>query len=338
MSRDSALWIGGVSHFTYIIFKTISLMHISQLEKYMTEDFLNNAFELMGEESIVSIKVIKNKFTGEPAPYGFVHFDSDAAALMVMHKLNNKIIPHSQPPVRFQLNHASAKHSQRQFTDREYSIWVSDLPLDITDEEFSKAFSSRFESLKTAKLFKEEGKVYGFVRFRDLNDQRDALIHMNGFYGLGKKPIKVTLAIPKRSLAEATNKINTTYSDMYESYWSDPGALANYGEFQSSGRAILVSSNAAANSTDFDFFDNGDSEDEDRDAKDEERLIDHSAPINVDAMNTEFISRSTEVWDQMEADRWIYNLENEHGILPDIKRKKKSTFQTIEIDEEEEDT
>ena len=35
-------------------------MHISQLEKYMTEDFLNNAFELMGEESIVSIKVIKN--------------------------------------------------------------------------------------------------------------------------------------------------------------------------------------------------------------------------------------------------------------------------------------
>ena len=63
-----------------------------------------------------------------------------------------------------------------------------------------------------------------------------------------------------------------------------------------------------------------------------------STPINVDAMNTEFISRSTEVWDQMEADRWIYNLENEHGILPDIKRKKKSTFQTIEIDEEEEDT
>ena len=58
----------------------------------MTEDFLNNAFELMGEESIVSIKVIKNKFTGEPAPYGFVHFDSDAAALMAMHKLNNKII------------------------------------------------------------------------------------------------------------------------------------------------------------------------------------------------------------------------------------------------------
>ena len=110
-----------------------------------------------------------------------------------------------------------------------------------------------------------------------------------------------------------------------------------YIALQSSGRAILVSSNAAANSTDFDFFDNDDSEDEDKDARDEERLIDHSAPINVDAMNTEFINRSTEVWDQMEADRWIYNLDNEHGILPDIKRKKKPNFQTIEIDEDDED-
>ena len=46
MARDSSLWMGGV-------------------EKYMTEDFLQNAFSLMGEEeALKSIKVIKNKFTG----------------------------------------------------------------------------------------------------------------------------------------------------------------------------------------------------------------------------------------------------------------------------------
>ena len=72
MARDSSLWMGGV-------------------EKYMTEEFLNNAFSLMGEEETVkSIKVIKNKFTGERAPYAYIHFDSDAAALMAMHKLNNR--------------------------------------------------------------------------------------------------------------------------------------------------------------------------------------------------------------------------------------------------------
>lgn len=273
----------------------------------------------MGEDSITSIKVIKNKFTGEPASYGFIHFDSDAAALMAMHKLNNKMIPHSQPPVRFQLNHASAKQSGSHYTDREYSIWVSELASDVTEAEFSKTFSSRFDSLKTAKLFKEkDGKVYGFVRFKDMNDQRDALIHMNGFYGLGKKPIKVALAIPKRSLAEATNKITTTYSDMYESYWTDHQAMSNYGAFQdSNNRApILVSSAATTTANDWDIFD----EDAD-DEKDEERLIDHSTPINVDAMNTEYINKSNEVWDAMESDRWIYNLDNDVGILPDFKKK-----------------
>ena len=77
------------------------------------------------------------------------------------------MIPSSQPPARFQLSHASDKvNAGNQYAEREYSIWVSDLPEDITEDEFHKAFSSRFDSLKTAKLFKEkDNKVYGFVRF-----------------------------------------------------------------------------------------------------------------------------------------------------------------------------
>ena len=71
--------------------------------------------------------------------------------------------------------------------------------------------------------------MFFFPFFPDLHDQRDALIHMNGFYGLGPKPIRVALAIPKRSLAEATNKIASAYSDMYESY---EGASMNYGSYQ----------------------------------------------------------------------------------------------------------
>ena len=95
MSGENALWIGG-------------------LEKYMNEEFLKEAFRLMGEDSVESVEIIKNKFTRIQTSYGFIHFDSDTAAMMVMHKLNNKIIPHSQPPVRFQLNHASAKLNNAQ--------------------------------------------------------------------------------------------------------------------------------------------------------------------------------------------------------------------------------
>ena len=82
MSREGALWIGG-------------------LETYMDEDFLMKCLNTMGEHSILSIKVIKNKFTGGAAGYGFINFISDNVALTCMHKLNGKIIPGTQPPVRY---------------------------------------------------------------------------------------------------------------------------------------------------------------------------------------------------------------------------------------------
>jgi len=57
MTRVGALWIGG-------------------LEPYMNEEFLSSAMMQLGQDGVVSIKVMTNKFTGEPAGYGFINFDS----------------------------------------------------------------------------------------------------------------------------------------------------------------------------------------------------------------------------------------------------------------------
>ena len=57
MTRGGALWIGG-------------------LEPYMNEEFLSSAMMQLGQDGVVSIKVMTNKFTGEPAGYGFINFDS----------------------------------------------------------------------------------------------------------------------------------------------------------------------------------------------------------------------------------------------------------------------
>ena len=67
MTRVGALWIGG-------------------LEPYMDENFLNAAMMALQQDGVVSIKVMTNKFTGEPAGYGFINFDSDQTAIIAMHR------------------------------------------------------------------------------------------------------------------------------------------------------------------------------------------------------------------------------------------------------------
>ena len=80
---------------SYFYFSNIA--HFSQLENYMDEGFLKSGLEQMGEMNVLSIKVMKNKITGEPASYGFVNFDNDHHALIAMHRLNGKVIPNSNP-------------------------------------------------------------------------------------------------------------------------------------------------------------------------------------------------------------------------------------------------
>ena len=62
----------------------------------MTEDFLMRSFELMGEKP-EAIKVMRNKHTGLPAGFGFCQFRDEKQAMEILHKLNGKIIPYSQP-------------------------------------------------------------------------------------------------------------------------------------------------------------------------------------------------------------------------------------------------
>lgn len=62
----------------------------------MTESFIMNAFHKMNEQP-QTVKVMRNRYTGEPAGYCFVHFPTDEMALDAMHKLNGKAIPGSNP-------------------------------------------------------------------------------------------------------------------------------------------------------------------------------------------------------------------------------------------------
>ena len=69
-SREGILWIGG-------------------LEPYMSEQFIRNALSLMGEDdALTKVKLIRNKYTGERASYGFLQVYSLAQQCFI-HFLDN---------------------------------------------------------------------------------------------------------------------------------------------------------------------------------------------------------------------------------------------------------
>lgn len=116
----------------------------------MTESFIMAAFQKMGEHP-QNVKVIRNKYTGEPAGYCFVHFNTDEEAIDAMHKLNGKPIPGTNPVIRFRLNSASRESKANAQSERDYSLWVGDLSSDVDDYSLYRAFSLKYSSIKAAK-------------------------------------------------------------------------------------------------------------------------------------------------------------------------------------------
>lgn len=80
-------------------------------------------------------------------------FPDDFSALTAMHKLNNKMVPSSQPPVKFRLNHTSL--GGKQAMEKDYSLWIGDLSPDVDDYTLYKGFASRYPSVRLAKGIKD---------------------------------------------------------------------------------------------------------------------------------------------------------------------------------------
>lgn len=173
----------------------------------MTENFIIAAFLKMGENP-QTVRLMRNKYTGEPAGYCFVNFQSDEQAIDAMHKLNGKPIPGTNPIVRFRLNSAS-NSSKLPGNEREFSVWVGDLSSDVDDYNLYRVFSNKYASIKTAKVILDSSgfsKGYGFVRFGLEEEQKAALYEMNGYIGLGTKPLKICNAVPKPKGAAGSGK------------------------------------------------------------------------------------------------------------------------------------
>lgn len=165
----------------------------------MDETYLNNCFAHTGE--VFSVKVICNKQTGQSEGYGFVEFYSHATADKILQNYNGAIMPNTDLP--FRLNWATfSSNDRRPDTGSDLSIFVGDLAADVTDAMLQETFSSRYASVKGAKVVIDSNsgrsKGYGFVRFSDENERTRAMTEMNGIY-CSSRPMRIGVATPKKA-------------------------------------------------------------------------------------------------------------------------------------------
>lgn len=76
-NRQTSLWMG-------------------DLDPYMDEDFIKQAFSAMGE-SPFGVKIITHRTTGGSAGYCFVELADEASVDRCVQRLNGKLVPGSNP-------------------------------------------------------------------------------------------------------------------------------------------------------------------------------------------------------------------------------------------------
>jgi len=129
---------------------------------------------------VQSVKLIRDKNSGQLQGYGFVEFTSRAAAERVLQTYNGQMMPNVE--LTFRLNWASAGEKRDDTPD--YTIFVGDLAADVTDYLLQETFRVHYPSVKGAKVVTDKltmrSKGYGFVKFGDPTEQARAMTEMNG--------------------------------------------------------------------------------------------------------------------------------------------------------------
>ncbi|KAM1242959.1 hypothetical protein ACFX2G_035264 [Malus domestica] len=174
---------------------------VGDLHHWMDETYLHGCFAHTGQVS--SVKVIRNKQTGQSEGYGFVEFYSREVAEEVLQNCNGAPMPNTEQP--FRLNWATFSAGDRRADpSSDLSIFVGDLATDVTDTMLQETFSSRYSSVKGAKVVLDantgRSKGYGFVRFGDENERSRAIAEMNGAY-CSSRAMRIGVATPKKSPA-----------------------------------------------------------------------------------------------------------------------------------------
>ncbi|WCJ36902.1 Polyadenylate-binding protein RBP47B' [Euphorbia peplus] len=168
MAAPTVGGVGGGGYHQPATLEEVRTLWIGDLQYWVDESYLSSCFSHTGE--VVSIKIIRNKITGQPEGYGFVEFVSHGAAERILHTYNGTQMPAP----------------------------------DVTDFLLQETFRANYPSVRGAKVVTDpntgRSKGYGFVKFGDENERNRAMSEMNGVY-CSTRPMRISLATPKKTTA-----------------------------------------------------------------------------------------------------------------------------------------
>ncbi|KAL3647570.1 Polyadenylate-binding protein rbp47b' [Castilleja foliolosa] len=181
----------------------VRTLWIGDLPFWADENYLRGWFSHTGE--VLSIKVIRNKITGQPEGYGFVEFTSHQYAETILQSYNGAQIPGTE--LTFRLNWASSGVGEKRAdAGPDYSIFVGDLAPDVTDYLLMETFRASYTSVRGAKVVTDPNtgrpKGYGFVKFADEIERNRAMVEMNGRY-CSARPMRISAAAAKKTATGA---------------------------------------------------------------------------------------------------------------------------------------
>ncbi|XP_030075749.1 tRNA selenocysteine 1-associated protein 1 [Microcaecilia unicolor] len=263
---------------------------MGDLEPYMNESFITRAFATMGH-IVQSVKIIRNKATGHPSGYCFVEFPNQDTAEKCLHRVHAKFIPGATPPKRFKLNYAT--YGRQPENSQEYSVFVTHLSPDVDDDTLYEFFVKLYPSCKGGTIVMDEfgtSKGFGFVKFSDEEDQKKALAECQGAVGLGTKPIRLNVALPRASKMrppgeEYNYQLNYYYQQFqnYYAQWAYDQSVYNYSypQYGYTQDTSQTHENAAA-----------------------DVLEDPLRQLDVEEANKQFMEQSEELYDSLMDCHW----------------------------------
>jgi len=166
--RDPALRKSGVGN-----------IFIKNLDKTIDNKMLYDTFSAFG--NILSCKVVCDYMTTDSKGYGFVHFETDEAAIKSIEKVNGKLLKEKKVFVgRFK----SRNERIREYGDRAKhftNVFVKNLPVEWDDEKLTEIFEPYGKTLSISITVGEDGKSkqFGFVSFEEHEDADKACEELN---------------------------------------------------------------------------------------------------------------------------------------------------------------